>query len=110
MTLFQIGEISHLAKGAFDVPEGQLFIANESGPELVGTMDGHTTVANQEQIIEGISRGVKNANAEQNELLRRQNELLLGILKKSGNMTFGASSALGRIVNQSLAMYESVKG
>lgn len=40
---------------------GQLFMARESGPELVGTMGGRTAVANNNQIIEGIKQGVMDA-------------------------------------------------
>ena len=46
--------VSWYAKGGYGIPNGQLFIANEAGPELVGQMNGRNTVANQEQIIEGI--------------------------------------------------------
>lgn len=49
-----VPEIPYLASGGYGIPNGQLFIANESGPELVGQMNGKNTVANQEQIIEGI--------------------------------------------------------
>lgn len=41
--------------------EGQMFFAREAGPELVGTMNGRTAVANNDQIVEGISAGVFNA-------------------------------------------------
>lgn len=34
---------------------GDLFIANERGPELVATLGGRTAVANNDQIVEGIS-------------------------------------------------------
>lgn len=37
---------------------GQLFVARESGPEMVGTMGGRTAVANNDQIVSGISSGV----------------------------------------------------
>lgn len=48
------------ASGGF--PEtGQLFIAREAGPELVGTMGGHTAVANNDQIVDGIRAGVYEA-------------------------------------------------
>lgn len=48
------------AMGGF--PEhGELFIAREAGPELVGTMGGRTAVANNDQIIAGIEAGVFNA-------------------------------------------------
>ena len=73
---------------------GQLFIANEAGPELVGSMGNKTTVANNQQIVAGIARGVADANAEQNELLRRQNELLVAILQKEGNVTLDGRELL----------------
>ena len=98
------------AEGDYSIQKGQLFIANEAGPEMVGTMDGHTAVANQMQIIEGIKRGVSDANSEQNDLLRRQNELLLAILQKEGNVNFRASSAFGRTIRQSLDMYNANAG
>lgn len=37
---------------------GQIFLARESGPEYVGTMGGHTAVANNDQIVEGIADGI----------------------------------------------------
>ena len=53
--------IPRLATGGF-VDEGQLFIANEAGAEMVGAMGRRTVVANNEQIVEGISAGVTIAN------------------------------------------------
>lgn len=38
--------------------EGQMFIAREAGPEMVGTIGNHSAVANNEQIVEAVSRGV----------------------------------------------------
>lgn len=105
--LWTIAKIQPLATGGFP-NAGDLFLANESGAELVGSMNGKTTVANQEQIIEGIRRGVSDANSEQNVLLRQQNELLRGILQKEFKL--GASSAFGRIAKQSLDMYGTVTG
>ncbi len=52
--------VSGRADGGF-VSTGQLFVAREAGPELVGTIGGQTAVANNDQIIEGISAGVYNA-------------------------------------------------
>ena len=37
---------------------GQIFIAREAGPELVGTMNGRNAVVNNNQIIAGIEGGV----------------------------------------------------
>lgn len=61
---------------------GQMFIAREAGPEMVGTIGGRTAVANNDQIIDGIAEGVAEAEAEQNALLREQNELLRRLLEK----------------------------
>lgn len=52
--------VNWFAHGGF--PEaGQLFIANEAGPEMVGTMGGRSAVANNDQIVEGIRAGVYDA-------------------------------------------------
>lgn len=51
---------SHYATGGFpDV--GEMFIAREAGPELVGAIGGRTAVANNQQIVEAVSRGVAQA-------------------------------------------------
>ena len=45
------------AQGGF--PDmGELFLARERGPELVGRMGGRNAVANNDQIVEGIEAGV----------------------------------------------------
>jgi hypothetical protein len=49
-----------LATGGF-VDRGQMFIAREAGPELVGTIGSRTAVANNDQIVESVSRGVYQA-------------------------------------------------
>lgn len=49
------GTITAKADGGF-VDAGQLFIAREAGPELVGTMGGRTAVANNDQIVKGIEQ------------------------------------------------------
>ena len=43
------------------VESGQLFIANESGPELIGNIGNRTAVANSQQITEGIENATYNA-------------------------------------------------
>lgn len=48
------------ASGGFPT-SGQLFVANESGAEMVGSMDGKTAVANNNQIVDGIRAGVYDA-------------------------------------------------
>lgn len=53
-------ELKQYATGGFPEP-GELFVARESGPEMVGTMGGRTAVANNDQIVEGIRAGVYDA-------------------------------------------------
>lgn len=56
-----VPQIPMLANGGF-VDQGQLFIANEAGPEMVGSIGGKTAVANNDQIVDGITYGVREAN------------------------------------------------
>ena len=70
---------------------GQLFLAREAGPELVGTMGGRTAVANNEQIEQGIYRATYDANSEQNALLREQNDLLRRLLDKDTTAVISTS-------------------
>lgn len=51
------------AKGGFP-GMGEMFIARENGPELVGRMGNRNAVANNSQIVEGIKEGVKEAVVE----------------------------------------------
>lgn len=50
------------ADGGF-VETGQLFLAREAGAEMVGSINGHTAVANNDQIVQGIESGVYTAVA-----------------------------------------------
>ena len=43
------------------VDQGQIFVAREAGPELVGTIGSRTAVVNNDQIVESVSRGVYQA-------------------------------------------------
>lgn len=45
---------------------GEMFVARENGPELVGRIGNKTTVANNDQIVSGIKQGVKEAMLESN--------------------------------------------
>lgn len=59
--LVDIPHIPFFEDGGFP-NEGQLFIAREAGAEMVGAMGHRTAVANNDQIVEGISAGVSVAN------------------------------------------------
>lgn len=97
------------ASGGF--PEmGELFIANDAGPELVGSIGNRTAVANNDQIVASVAGGVAAANEQQNALLREQNALLRELLAKEGRVTFVPSAEAGRVVQRSLNMYKTVTG
>lgn len=96
--LSPIGALVNLGKKIFGFADGgfpdagQLFIAREAGAEMVGSLGGHTAVANNDQIVEGIREGVEAAMERQNQLLRRQNELLQALLEKEGSAEVNVSS------------------
>ena len=55
--------IQAYATGGFP-DEGQLFIARERGAEMVGSIGSRTAVANNDQIVDGITYGVRTANED----------------------------------------------
>lgn len=59
-SMLSLLEINQFANGGF--PQvGNLFFANESGPELVGKIGNKTAVANNGQIVESLKAGVYDA-------------------------------------------------
>ena len=91
------------ANGGF--PEsGQMFIARESGPEMVGTMGGRTAVANNDQIVQGIAGGVSSAMVGQNQLLAEQNRLLRQILEKDMSVRLDGA-AVAKSINRANRVY-----
>ena len=50
------------AAGGFPA-DGEMFIAREAGPEMVGSIGNRTAVVNNDQIVESVSRGVYQAVA-----------------------------------------------
>lgn len=57
---FTLDSSWNFASGGFP-PIGQIFMAREAGPEMVGTVGGRTAVANNDQIVEAVSAGVYRA-------------------------------------------------
>lgn len=96
--------IPRLADGGF-VGEGQMFIAREAGPEMVGNIGRRTAVANNDQIVTSIAGGVAEANGEQNVLLREQNDLLRAILEKDSGVYLD-----GRNLTNSVEKYQRERG
>ncbi|MGM9925797.1 MAG: hypothetical protein ACI35R_16250, partial [Bacillus sp. (in: firmicutes)] len=112
--------ISGFASGGYP-SVGQVFIAREAGPEMVGTIGGRNAVANNGQIIAGIQYGVASAmnsvlmssgnngdSEAQNSLLREQNALLKKIAEKE--LVVSPSVSLGRVVKKSQKLAETVTG
>ena len=96
--------IPRFAEGGFP-EQGQMFIAREAGPEMVGNIGRRTAVANNEQIVESISVGVAEANSEQNALLREQNSLLRALLEKDSGVYLD-----GRSLSDSVDKYKREHG
>lgn len=84
---------------------GELFVAREAGPEMVGSIGRKTAVANNDQIVDGIAYGVSNANAESNALLREQNALLRELLAKDSGVYLD-----GKQITNSVEKYQSSRG
>jgi hypothetical protein len=97
------------AEGGFPTT-GSLFVANEAGPEYVGTMGGRTAVANSDQIVSGVASGVAAGQAEQNALLRQQNQLLAQMLSKEFTARAVPGSEWGRFIQQSNSAYARQTG
>lgn len=60
--LSKLGALPYLAGGGM-VNAGQVFIARESGPEIVGKYGNKAGVMNNQQIVDSVSRGVAQAIA-----------------------------------------------
>jgi hypothetical protein len=56
----KLGRVSEYAGGGYPT-QGQMFIANEAGPELVGTIGNRSAVVNNDQIVSAVSKGVYQA-------------------------------------------------
>lgn len=76
------------------VEKGQLFIAREAGPELVGNIGAKTAVMNNNQIVEAVSRGVY--------------EAVRNAMAGGGTYTFNISNRLdGREIGRQVIKYHN---
>ena len=55
-----LGRVPAFENGGFPAT-GQMFVAREAGPEIVGSIGRRTAVVNNDQIVESVSRGVYQA-------------------------------------------------
>lgn len=72
------------ANGGF-VDQGQMFIAREAGPEMVGRIGNRTSVANNDQIVSGIAAGVEDANEGVINAIYAMANQIVGAVRESGN-------------------------
>jgi len=71
-----------LKAGGGSVATGDLFLANERGPELIAKVGSKTQVANNDQITESIRVATAQGNAESNMLLREVVGICQALLAK----------------------------
>ena len=101
--------VKQYASGGFP-QDGQLFIANEAGPELVGQMGNKNAVANSAQIVQGVSSGVARANTSLEQKVDRLTRVVEAILSKEFTAEVRPSAALGKTVKRSMEMQAKVGG
>ena len=93
------------AQGGFP-DSADFFYANENGvPEYVGSMGGRTAVANNNDIVKGISNGVVRAITStgiQNDVRK--------LASKSNTVVFAPSAEAGRVMTQSVNLYNQTGG
>ena len=77
------------ATGGFP-DHGEMFIAREAGPELVGRIGNRTAVANNDQIVQGITYGVSNANGQVvNALYAVASQIVRAVESSGGDVYIG---------------------
>jgi hypothetical protein len=87
-----------------------MFLAREAGPELVGTINGHTAVANNDQIEAGIERAVSRAIERMVSAQQQQTEAMRRLASKEFVARAEPSAAWGRMQSQSARLYARTTG
>src|SRR5690606_716992 len=92
-------KVSWYAQGGFP-DRGELFVAREAGPELVGSIGRRTAVANNDQIVAAVSKGVAQAVSK-----------VLGQGGSSGDIVLQVGETeLGRVVIDSINKLQKQEG
>lgn len=93
---FDIFKIPQLADGGV-LSKGQMFVAREHGPELVGRQGNKSVVMNNDQIVKSVSTGVgsavDNAITRLEARLQRLEEIELAILDKDTTINIDGKKA-----------------
>ena len=82
-------------------PVGQLFVANEKGPELVGQIGGQSFVANQNQMLDLLDRKIGNA---QNSKTPQVINIYLDEYHKIGSYTLDQLQSMARTNGSSITI------
>ena len=98
------------ASGGF-VNSGDIVMANENGNfEMMGRMGNQPVVANNQQIVAGISQGVSTANGEVVAAINN----LINVVQRQGNrpvqVNIGSSARLGQTCERSIDMWNKQNG
>lgn len=83
------------ASGGFP-QHGEMFVARESGPEMVGQIGRRTAVANNDQIVSGIASGVSNANAGVISAIYAMSRNIVAAVESSGSDIYMDGQRVGR--------------
>ncbi|MGB4386965.1 MAG: hypothetical protein WBI88_09440, partial [Caldicoprobacterales bacterium] len=92
-------KVSWYAQGGFP-DRGELFVAREAGPELVGSIGGRTAVANNDQIVAAVSKGVAQAVSKVLEQGGSSGDIVLQV----------GETELGRVVIDSINKLQKQEG
>ena len=92
-----VPQIPMLADGGF-VDQGQLFIAREAGAEMVGSIGRRTAVANNDQIVEGITNGVREGNDDVVNALYAVAQQIIMEMREQGRNDGGGNYDFDRAV------------
>lgn len=87
--------ITAYAEGGFP-DRGEMFVANENGAEYIGAIGNRTAVANNDQIVKGITYGVASGNDPVvAAIYGMAAQIVSAIEENSGNITIG-DEVIGR--------------
>ena len=92
-----VPKIPMLANGGY-VDQGQLFIAREAGAEMVGSIGRRTAVANNDQIVEGITNGVREGNDDVVNALYAVAQQIIMEMREQGRNDGGGNYDFDRAV------------
>ena len=107
--LVNLRHIPTFADGGF-VDQGQLFIAREAGAEMVGSIGKKTAVANNDQIVEGISSGVSEANRDLINTVFAVGQQIISAINDKDSNVYMDNAKVGRMVTQTQGQQSRMYG